>query len=600
MSKIPESETPNCPGGPIQPGQHGGKGVRRHDLDALRAIAMLMGVCLHAMAAYSGMVWVLMDNHQNQALEKTISFIHGFRMQLFFLVSGFFTAMLSARYGALGMIRNRAARILLPLLICLPTLIPLIKVVDVLAVTANASHPQDPLFWEIGQGDTKKVTALLDQGPESLLEEKEKRGRNTPLAWAVTCESEPMTRLLVERGGDPMAVTRAGENPLTLAAMVGRLDLLKLLVEKGGDPLRPTGTGSTPWRAAHLSLAETRTRLWMARGKAPEDMEALERGREQVTAYLDQQYRTRGMGPGPIGPTNPPETVARLPGYMQSYFAWLASNRMVVAIGGAGINLVQESLFDHLWFLWFLWWLCLAYAGLSWIGGITGLRGAVEKVGLYPRLAAAFGLTCCLEAFMRLDYHPRTFTLMVGPDYTSGLIPKPHVFFYYAVFFLFGSGYYRLQDKECRLGRNWPVGLPVGALIVFPLLYATAGERIINSILQALFTWLMVVGAIGLAHRVFRAESKWFRYLADSSYWMYLMHLPLVILLQWQLFYLPLPALLKATLVLGVAVPVLLGSYELLVRHTVVGRLLNGKNPVRNQVSNLTDMPPIKQEHGLV
>ena len=76
--------------------------------------------------------------------------------------------------------------------------------------------------------------------------------------------------------------------------------------------------------------------------------------------------------------------------------------------------------------------------------------------------------------------------------------------------------------------------------------------------------------------------------------------LPLVILLQWQLFYLPLPALLKATLVLGVAVPVLLGSYELLVRHTVVGRLLNGKNPVRNQVSNLTDMPPIKQEHGLV
>jgi len=581
VGNLIETEPPAGPANDPRIGHPGRPNTRRHDLDALRAVAMLLGICLHAFAAYAGTLWVVMDTYPNEALEKAISFIHGFRMQLFFLVSGFFTAMLVASRGVGGMVSNRAARILVPLLICVPTLIPLVKVVSLLAVTANAGHPQAPLFREIGLGDTAKVSALLDQGPASLLEETEKRLRMTPLAWAVTCESEPMTRLLLERGADPMAVTRAGENPLTLAAMLGRLDLLKLLVEQGGDPLLPTGTGSMPWRAAQLGFAETRTTLWMARGKAPEDMDALERGRGEVIEYLDHLYRARGKVPEPTGAAGPPEAVARLPWWMREYFAWLASDQMVVAIGGTGINLVQENLFDHLWFLWWLWWLCLAYAGLCKVGGITGLKWTVGKLGLYPSLAVAFGLTCCLQAFMRLDYHPRTLTSMVGADLSSGLIPKPHVFLYYMVFFLFGGVYHRLQDNECRLGRFWQLALPLGALGVFPLLYATAGDRFFNTILQALFTWLLVTGVIGLAHRMFRGESAWFRYLADSSYWMYLMHLPLVILLQWQLFYIPLPALVKAALVLGVAVPVLLASYALVVRHTVIGRILNGRNPPR-------------------
>ena len=98
-----------------------------------------------------------------------------------------------------------------------------------LAVTANASHPQDPLFRAIQQDDAECVMGLLEKGSPSLLEETEKRLRMTPLTWAVLCESEPMTSLLLERGANPMAVSRSGENPLTLASMLGRLDLLKLL-----------------------------------------------------------------------------------------------------------------------------------------------------------------------------------------------------------------------------------------------------------------------------------------------------------------------------------------------------------------------------------
>lgn len=58
--------------------------TRRHDLDALRAGAMLLGICLHAMMAYSGIAWIVIDNQQNHTFKLVIDFIHGFRMPLFF------------------------------------------------------------------------------------------------------------------------------------------------------------------------------------------------------------------------------------------------------------------------------------------------------------------------------------------------------------------------------------------------------------------------------------------------------------------------------------------------------------------------------------
>jgi len=87
----------------------------------------------------------------------------------------------------------------------------------------------------------------------------------------------------------------------------------------------------------------------------------------------------------------------------------------------------------------------------------------------------------------------------------------------------------------------------------------------------------MTLGAMGLANKLFQKESKVFRYLADSAYWLYLAHIPVVIFMQWQLLHVQLPAWLKFMLVLLVSMPVLLASYGLLVRRTIIGRILNGK-----------------------
>ena len=102
--------------------------TRLHDLDALRACAMLLGVLLHAVfhtipwryfrypvVPGGPNVWALPYFH-------AVQLIHGLRMPVFFLLSGFFCALLLQRRGLKGLLKNRVLRIALPLLICIPTI----------------------------------------------------------------------------------------------------------------------------------------------------------------------------------------------------------------------------------------------------------------------------------------------------------------------------------------------------------------------------------------------------------------------------------------------------------------------------------------------
>jgi peptidoglycan/LPS O-acetylase OafA/YrhL len=93
---------------------------------------------------------------------------------------------------------------------------------------------------------------------------------------------------------------------------------------------------------------------------------------------------------------------------------------------------------------------------------------------------------------------------------------------------------------------------------------------------QVLYTWLMIFGLMGLAETVLNRERPWVRYVSDSSYWLYLVHLPLIIVGQALLRDVHLPAIVKLTLLIAVATVILLVSYQFLVRYTWIGRLLNG------------------------
>lgn len=75
------------------------------------------------------------------------------------------------------------------------------------------------------------------------------------------------------------------------------------------------------------------------------------------------------------------------------------------------------------------------------------------------------------------------------------------------------------------------------------------------------------------------------RYLADASYWLYLIHIPVVIALQLAMYGLAWPALTKFALVLAVALPLMLASYHTMVRYTFVGWLLNGRKRTKATAS---------------
>jgi fucose 4-O-acetylase-like acetyltransferase len=106
---------------------------RIHSLDNLRAMMMLLGVVLHSAITYSNTaldnVWPLKDPiSRDISFDYLVKFIHSFRMPVFFMVSGFFAALLFYEKSPTKMIRNRLKRIVYPFLVFLFLLWPFILI----------------------------------------------------------------------------------------------------------------------------------------------------------------------------------------------------------------------------------------------------------------------------------------------------------------------------------------------------------------------------------------------------------------------------------------------------------------------------------------
>jgi peptidoglycan/LPS O-acetylase OafA/YrhL len=165
-----------------------------------------------------------------------------------------------------------------------------------------------------------------------------------------------------------------------------------------------------------------------------------------------------------------------------------------------------------------------------------------------------------------------------GPDPSFGLLPRPHVLGYYACFYFFGVATYAAEGIDTRLGRHWKFLLP--AAVAFGCAgLATMNDRTLATALQPAYAWTMSLGLIGLFCRLFPYPRPAVSWLADASYWMYLVHVPLVIAAQLLVRQWRLPPGAKFLLILGVVTPLLLASYRWCVRFTAIGRLLNGPRP---------------------
>lgn len=237
----------------------------------------------------------------------------------------------------------------------------------------------------------------------------------------------------------------------------------------------------------------------------------------------------------------------------------------------------------HLWFLEYLLLFYPVILGADWlVRRVLGAGGLHVVTSLFRRVLRSRGRAL----FMAL--------VTVGPQARMGgwlttptaFEPDPRIFITYLLFFGFGWVLYFERDllEEIKSG-GWAAMLLGGAVTVlgYMVLIGVVPERI-WLFAGPLTTWLLVFGFMSLFLRYLDRPIGWIRYLADSSYWLYLLHVPLLIWIQVLLAPLPLPALFKGLLALAISVPLLLLSYQFGVRHTWVGVLLNGRRQAPGQL----------------
>ena len=93
--------------------------------------------------------------------------------------------------------------------------------------------------------------------------------------------------------------------------------------------------------------------------------------------------------------------------------------------------------------------------------------------------------------------------------------------------------------------------------------------------------WAWVYGLMGLGVARLSTRRAWVRYLGDASYWMYVMHLPLLVGIGALLTHTPWPAELKLLVTIGATSALLLLTYDLFVRSTWIGAWLNRRRRPR-------------------
>ncbi|MGQ3054423.1 MAG: ATP-binding cassette domain-containing protein [Roseateles sp.] len=244
----------------------------------------------------------------------------------------------------------------------------------------------------------------------------------------------------------------------------------------------------------------------------------------------------------------------------------------------------------HLWFLYQLLWL---YAGALLARSVVirldrgqVLRDAVDRAVTAALRWPAAALLLGLPLAGVLLATPMWFPWGGIPTPDQSLIPQLPASVGYGVAFAFGWLVQRAPGALDAMRSRWalhvllavassatclfimktqpPIGMPEQPKLVFTL-----------SLVASAWAWSLAL--TGLALRYLSRPSAAVRYVADASYWIYLVHLPVVAALQVWVGHWPLHWGLKYPFIVVTSLALLLASYHVLVRFTVVGKVLNSR-----------------------
>ena len=288
----------------------------------------------------------------------------------------------------------------------------------------------------------------------------------------------------------------------------------------------------------------------------------------------------------------PPE-VARLP-------------LLGLAIGG----LFQEQWPNvspaHLWFLYYLLLVTGLFLGLRWAWGRRprpGAPGRLSSASAALALLVAHPLgpvVLAVPLVLLLRLTPTG--VLASPD--RGLVPEWPALAVFGSCFAFGWWLFSRRGLLDAFARWWPgwigaslVAMAGAALLELQLRTAGLGPggHWLAAVANALILTFAALGWTGLFVARCSAPSPVVRYLADASYWVYLVHLPVVVATQvWVSDWTFRPAQLLVVNVVTFAVS--LASYHWLVRDSPLGQWLNGRRHPRRRAGP-SGSPPAGPGH---
>lgn len=242
----------------------------------------------------------------------------------------------------------------------------------------------------------------------------------------------------------------------------------------------------------------------------------------------------------------------------------------------------QPASTAHLWFLYYLLFLYV----LVWTARSLGLGKLADRVrGLGP--AWQLGLFPMLLV-------PALASVTAPHPAPEGLFPQFWAFGFYGPFFAFGYllfGHEALLDRLRRLA-PWLLAASLALYGVFWLLLqrhvptaadpsATVPMAIAEAYVSVWMTCVCLVAGCSLLDR----GNRLLRYLSDASYWVYIVHLPVLLAIQYRLMDVELGWGTKFTISLAATSALCLLSYHVFVCRTVVGKLLGARLPVAKPAS---------------
>ena len=260
--------------------------------------------------------------------------------------------------------------------------------------------------------------------------------------------------------------------------------------------------------------------------------------------------------------------------------------------------------------LWFLYYLLIMYAALITCRQIAGLMkqcsapslhslapiGRVMANAVYSRAPLLLALAAMLLLIVRGGDESKPVWPLNVPDILYG-----------ALFFLYGYGLYAKRElidsllETKTLAALWAAAIIAyfahlalfGALDEMSSSGVDAGSiellELADVVAYGASAALFSLGFVGLFERILRSPRPWVRWLADSSYWIYIMHLPVVTFLTFYLAHLDRQGWLKyltgfgwnaeMKFLVACALTGLMGlvTYRYLIRYTPIGTMLNGK-----------------------